>query len=104
MNDKNLAEWLANAVSGTLQQEAFYREVFKQLLENEIVFVDDLKGFNVRSKSRWLIRLGEGNQSIKGLDILRHNREGFQGKTFYKWSPHFLGINYSLYKKVKLGV
>jgi len=104
MKDRDLSEWMASAFSGTINQEAFYKDVFTILLEDEIVFISDIKGFNKRSKSRWLSRLAEGNESIKGLNILRHNREGFQGKTFYKWSPNFLGINYSIYKKVKKGV
>jgi len=104
MNDSDLANWMASAFSGTINQEAFYRDVFHLLLKDDIVFIDDIKGFPIRSKSRWMIRLAEGNESLIGLNVLRHSREGFQGKTFYKWSPDFLGINYSLYKKVKKGV
>ena len=104
MNETDLAEWFANALSGTINQNAFYREVFKMLLEKEIVFVSDITGFKERSKSRWMSRLAEGNECISGLNILRHNREGFQGQTFYKWSPTFLMINYEIYKRVKKGV
>lgn len=104
MNDLELSNWLAFAFSGTINQEAFYKEVFSKLIEDEVVFISNITGFKIRSKSRWITRLAEGNETIQGLNILRSNREGFQGKTFYKWSPHFLGINYSIYKKVKKGV
>ena len=104
MKDSDLANWLARAFSGTINQEAFYKEVFLTLLKDEIVFIESLKGFNIRSKSRWMTKIAEGNESVVGLHILRHSREGFQGKTFYKWNPEFLGINYSLYQKIKKGV
>jgi len=89
-----LHKWLANVVGSTVAQSAFYEEVFKELLIYGKAYPAEIKGWSRVSKSVWLKRLCD-------LQILTKSKEGFRGRWFYRWNPHFLGYLNELYKKIK---
>ncbi len=87
-------KWLARVFSGTIKQEAFYREVFRDLLKFGKVYIREIQGFPTRSKRYWM-------QRLENLGVVRQTREGFQGAWVYKISTEFLANLEKTYFAVK---
>ena len=90
----NPEEWLARVFGGTLRQEAFYKEVFRDLLTIGKVYIAEIKGWSPRSKRYWI-------QRLEDLGVVRQTREGFQGRWVYKLSTEFLANLEKVYFRVK---
>ena len=77
--------------------------VFKKLLTDGIFYPTDkdVESWKERSRSRWLARLSDGNNSVIGLEIIERAKEGWGGKYFYRFSPMYSARLNKLWKKLK---
>ena len=91
-----LWEWLGAMCGGTLKQEAFYRELFRNIFENGRVGASEMMkwGWHRRSVEEWRRRL-------VNLEIIQQRREGFRGKVYYEIHPQFYANTVKLMKVLK---